>query len=107
MRKNCVASSCPRKRNCPALKSTREAHSPMTFKCRGSRPCRKGCAAKTGSSVSMPLLLCRRRGSQFTLPDGPDFFSDINGHREPGDAAAAAHAPQNPDLVHPGGQFVG
>src|SRR5579875_4106355 len=43
----------------------------------------------------------------FRFPNGPDFLRDINAHRAPGDASAAAYASGSPKLVDPGGQFVG
>ena len=47
------------------------------------------------------------RGLPRCLPDGPDFLGDVDAHRTPGDAAAAADAAGAAELVDPGGQFVG
>ena len=41
------------------------------------------------------------------LPDGRDLLREIDRHRTPRDASAAAHASGRPELVVPGGELVG
>src|SRR5579871_5979080 len=45
--------------------------------------------------------------SNITLPNHPDLFRNIDSHRTPGNAAAAADAARCAELIDPGGQLVG
>src|SRR5450631_742700 len=58
-------------------------------------------AALVGTGIGIE----RGRGRRF--PDGANLLGDINAHRAPGDATAAAHAARTAKLVHPGGELVG
>src|SRR3989337_260923 len=74
--------------------------------CSGFKSLKKGCAARTGSSVCTVLLLPCPRHRRRGLADGADFFRNVDAHGTPGNPPPTADAARCAELVDPGGELV-
>src|SRR5271165_218940 len=102
IRKNSSALSPSRTRYWPASNRWLRAQPVTIRRWSGAKPAKNGCSPRMRSRVSMPPPLCRRD----VRSDRGRFFGDVDAHRAPCDAAAAADAARGAELVDPVGELV-